>query len=161
MTPREGCSANQRPRVSRKVLRGFDPQRLLSARTDARLTRSEVARLADVSVGAVRSWEVGEVTPQVDTLASVARVLGVPIAQLVPLDDSELQLFDLRVRVGLTQPQLAAAANLPTTTLAALERGHLKMQPHHAAALAAALELPVKDVEVAYHRTRNRPPERR
>ena len=144
--------------MSRKVLRGFDPQRFRAARASAQLSRSELARLADISVGSVRAWEVGEVTPQVDTLARTAKVLGVSIAELVPLEDDDLQLVDLRVRAGLTQPQLAAEAGLPTTTLAALEQGHLRMQPHQATVIAAALKLPQATVEAAYHRSRTRPP---
>jgi transcriptional regulator with XRE-family HTH domain len=161
--------------MSRRILRGFDRSALLAAREDAKLGPAEVARLADVSAGAVYSWERGDSTPSVDTLSRVAVVLGVPISELVPIPEDELYLGDLRVLAGLTQPQLAKKAEISTSSLAQLERGQARLKPELAQRIADALSPPrkgepaelarpkvsVEQVIAAHARVRNRPPHTR
>ena len=143
--------------MSRKVVRGFSASRFREVRERQGFTRAELARLSEVSVGAIRNWEVEDAVPQVDTLYRVVSVLGVAITDVVLVAPEERQLSDLRVLAGLTQPQLAARAELATTTVAGLEQGHVRLQGTHAEQLAKALELPVAVVEDAYMRTHSRP----
>ncbi|NKR28854.1 helix-turn-helix domain-containing protein [Rhodococcus hoagii] len=145
------------PRMSRRVLRGFDAARLADLRAKAALTRGELARLAGVSIGAVQSWETGRAMPQVDTLARVVEVLGVSIDQVVLVKPEERYLGDLRVMAGLTQPQLAAKIALSTTSLSSLELGQTGLTDDVADRIANALDLPVRTVVEAYERTRTRP----
>ncbi|NKR30055.1 helix-turn-helix domain-containing protein [Rhodococcus hoagii] len=157
--------------MSRRILRGFDRSALVAARVRAKLGPAEVARLADVSAGAVYSWERGDATPGVDTLSRVARVLRVPIRDLVPIPDDELYLGDLRVLAGLTQPALAKKAGMSTSSLAQLERGQARLKVDVAQRIADALspddgaaERPAVSVEqviAAHDRVRNRPPHTR
>lgn len=160
--------------MSRRILRGFDRSALVAARDTKKLGPAEVARLADVSAGAVYSWERGDSTPGVDTLSRVAGVLGVPISELVPIPENELYLGDLRVLAGLTQPVLAKRAGISTSSLAQLERGQARLKPELAQRIADALSpdpdekgkttrptVSVEQVVAAHERVRNRPPHTR
>lgn len=120
------------------------------------MSRADLARHADLSVGAIRSWEVAGTNPQVDTLARAAMALNVEMADLVVLDPQETHLSDLRVLAGLTQPQLAAVAGLSTTALAGLEQGHIRLRGDHIDRLASALKVAPDLIQSAYERSRNR-----
>ena len=89
---------------------------------------------------------------------AVLKVLEAPVAAVVAIDRSDALLSDLRILAGLTQPELAAAAGIPTSTLAALERGHRPLSESSAGALAVALGATGDDVQAAYERTRTQPP---
>ena len=65
---------------------------------------------------------------------------------------------DLRVLKGLTQPQLAAAARIATTTLRAIERADIKLTDTNALTLAKLLGIPTDEYRAAYQRARERPP---
>lgn len=146
------------PRMSRRVLRGFSADRLIELREKAGLTRGELARVAEVSLGAVQSWEAGRAMPQVDSLAKVAVGLNVSIDQIVLIEPEKRHIGDLRVMAGLTQPQLASKIALSTTSLSSIELGQASLSRDVAGRIAAALELPVQTVVDAYERTRTRPP---
>ncbi|NKW34484.1 helix-turn-helix domain-containing protein [Rhodococcus hoagii] len=124
--------------MSRRILRGFDRSAFVTARDRVGLGPAELARIADVSAGAVYSWERGDATPGVDTLARVARALRIPIAELVPIPEDERFLGDLRVLAGLTQPQLAKLSGMSTSSLAQLERGQARIKVEVAQRIADA-----------------------
>ena len=144
--------------MSRKVIRGFDPQALADLRRSRGFSPGELGRVAGVSENAIRYWESSSSSPQIDKLVAVLRVLEAPVAAVVAIDRSDALLSDLRILAGLTQPELAAAAGIPTSTLAALERGHRPLSENATGALAAALAVPSEDVRAAYERTRTQPP---
>ncbi|RRQ26163.1 XRE family transcriptional regulator [Rhodococcus sp. Eu-32] len=146
--------------MSRRILRGFSRDEFVSCRERAGFpSRADLARAADISVGAVYAWETGSATPQVDTLLKVAAVMGVSISDLVVVAENDRHLGDLRVFAGLTQPQLAKAVGMSTTALGALERAEVaRLRPDVAAKLAEALDRTVGEIEAAYERTRKRPP---
>jgi transcriptional regulator with XRE-family HTH domain len=144
--------------VSRRILRGFSREAFVEQRDKAKCSRADLARLADISVGAVFAWETGTATPQVDTLLKVAEALSVPIGTFIDLDENDRYLGDLRVLAGLTQPQLAQKVGMSTTSLGTLERGEARLKDEVAQKLAAALGCTVDQVEAAYQRTRQRPP---
>lgn len=145
------------PRMSRRILRGFSPARLVELREEAGLKRGPLAREAGLTIGAIQSWETGRAMPQIDNLAKVAEVLKVSIDQLVLIDPDERQLGDLRVMAGLTQNELAAKIALSTTALSSVELGYTGLTDAVAKRIAAALKIPVQTVVDAYGRTRNRP----
>lgn len=143
--------------MSRRVLRGFSAASFEQARRANRLSRGELARLADISPGAVTAWETERATPQADTLARVTTILGIGIDEVVHIEPEQRSLGDLRIYAGLTQSQLAAHIGMSTTSVAALERGESRLKPDVARAIAKALRRPHTDVTAAYDRARNRP----
>ena len=118
----------------------------------------DLARFAEVSVAAVRAWESGQATPQVDRLARVAAALDVPMSELVRISPHDRYLGDLRVQAGLTQPQLALQAGISTASLSSLELGETSLREPVAERLARALEVDTAEVRAAYERARTRPP---
>ncbi|OCH81503.1 hypothetical protein A9310_17340 [Gordonia sp. UCD-TK1] len=144
--------------MSRKVIRGFDPQALTDLRRSRGLSPGELGRVAGVSENAIRYWESSTSSPQIDKLVAVLKVLEAPVAAVVSIDRSDALLSDLRILAGLTQPELAAAAGIPTSTLAALERGHRPLSESAGGALAVALGVSRDEVQDSYERTRTQPP---
>ncbi|SMG57791.1 DNA-binding transcriptional regulator, XRE-family HTH domain [Rhodococcus rhodochrous J3] len=144
--------------MTRRPLRGFDREALIDLRTEKGYTRGDLARFAEVSVAAVRAWESGQATPQVDRLARVAAALDVPMSELVRISPHDRYLGDLRVQAGLTQPQLALQAGISTASLSSLELGETSLREPVAERLARALGVDTAEVRAAYERARTRPP---
>jgi transcriptional regulator with XRE-family HTH domain len=143
--------------MTRRVLRGFDAQALTEARRRKGISVSDLCRLADVSQAAIFNWEAAKSTPQVDLLARVMRILDAPIEQVVPIPASERYPGDWRVIKGITQPELAAAAKIATTTLRGIERADIALTDANADKLAKLLGLGVAEYRAAYQRARQRP----
>lgn len=143
--------------MTRRVLRGFNAQAFAEARKRRGISVSDLARLADVSQATVFNWEGGKGTPQVDLLARVMRILEVPIEQVVTIAPDERYPGDWRVIKGLTQPELAAAAKIATTTLRGIERADAALTDANASALANLLDISVDEYRAAYQRARQRP----
>lgn len=70
--------------------------------------RSDLARLAGISVAALRSWDRRGGAPDIERLCRLCAVLGVDVTDFVRVPDGEVLPSDLRIRKGLTQVQLAA-----------------------------------------------------
>jgi transcriptional regulator with XRE-family HTH domain len=147
-----------RSEMSRRVLRGFSAERFVAARRRSGLSVSDLSRLARVGTSTVHAWEAGRATPQIDLLARIMQILGTPISEVVTVDPDERYPGDLRVIKGLTQPQLAAAARIATTTLRGIERADLALTDTNAATLARLLGIGVDEYRAAYQRARERPP---
>ena len=146
-----------RRRMSRRVLRGFSPRTFAAIRTRAGLSVSDLARMADVAVSTVHHWEAGTRSPQIDILASVMSVLDAPIEAVVLIEANERYPGDWRAVRGLTQPQLAAAARLPTVTIQRIERADYPLSEQNAEIIANVLGLTVEEYRAAYDRARKRP----
>jgi ribosome-binding protein aMBF1 (putative translation factor) len=58
---------------------------------------------------------------------------------------------------GLTQPELAAASKIATTTLRGIERADAALTDTNAANLAGQLGITVEEYRAAYQRARQRP----
>lgn len=144
--------------VSRRVMRGFSPERLTRIRAERNFSLSDLARLANIGRSTVHHWETGHATPQVDLLARAAETLGVSIGDLVHVPENERFPGDLRILMGLTQPQLGAQTGIPTATVGAIERGEAVLTEDYAARLAAAVNVPLEVYRAAHDRVRNRPP---
>jgi transcriptional regulator with XRE-family HTH domain len=143
--------------MTRRVLRGFNPQAFAEARRQQGISVSDLSRLADVSQAAIFNWEAGKSTPQVDLLARVMRILEAPIEQVVTIPVDERYPGDWRVIKGLTQPELAAAAKIATTTLRGIERADIGLSDANAATLASRLGISVEQYRGSYQRARQRP----
>ncbi|MCV7049588.1 helix-turn-helix transcriptional regulator [Mycobacterium heidelbergense] len=152
------CHDLRRHRMTRRVLRGFSAQQFANARRHRGLSVSDLARLADVGQSTIHAWEAGTRTPQVDLLARVMEILKTPIEQVVIISPDERYPGDWRVIKGVTQPQLAAAAKIATTTLRGIERADIALTDANAFTLAMLLDLPVEQYRAAYQRARKRPP---
>ena len=57
--------------------------RIREARNRASLTQQQLATAVGVTIGTLRSWETCAVSPRLDDLATLARVLDCPIGALV------------------------------------------------------------------------------
>jgi transcriptional regulator with XRE-family HTH domain len=148
----------RRPRMTRRVLRGFDAQAFAEARRRRGISVSDLSRLANVSQATVFNWEAGKSTPQVDLLARVMGILESPIERVVSIPADERYPGDWRVIKGLTQPELAAAVKIPTTTLRGIERADAALTDGNAEKLANYLGISLEEYRAAYQRARQRPP---
>jgi transcriptional regulator with XRE-family HTH domain len=143
--------------MTRRVLRGFNPPAFADIRRQRGLSVSDLARLADVGQSTIHAWEAAKYTPQVDLLARVMGILGTPIEHVVTIAPADRYPGDWRVIKGLTQPELAAAAKIATTTLRGIERADVALTDANATNLAGLLGIPVDDYRAAYQRARRRP----
>lgn len=121
------------------------------------MTRSDIARLADMSPWTIRSWERRDVAPDIDRLARVAEILEVDVAELIQVPDDECMPSDLRLRRGLTQVQLGALAGLSTTVVSGFERAENRWSDRKAEQLAPVLAVSVTQLRQAWQRARERP----
>ncbi|OOK65194.1 helix-turn-helix family protein [Mycobacterium kansasii] len=148
----------RKPRMTRRVLRGFDAASFAQVRRRNGISVADLARLADVSSVTIFNWEAGRGTPQVDLLARVMRILDASIEQVVAISPDQRYPGDWRVLKGLTQPELAAAVKIPTSTLRDIERGDRALNDANADKLAAHLGISVEEYRASYQRVRQRPP---
>ncbi|SKQ83734.1 putative transcriptional regulator [Mycobacteroides abscessus subsp. massiliense] len=144
------------PVVSRRILRGFDPARFTALRK-SQMTVSDLARLCGVAGTTIYGWESGGASPQVDKLAAAMRVLGRSIEAVVPIPREHRFPSDWRVLGGFTQPQLAAIAGMPTTTLQKIERGESIVTDERASVLGKILDITGDEYLAAWRRVRERP----
>ena len=147
-----------RERMSRRILRGFSPQEFAAARARAGVSVSDLARMADVAVSTIHHWEAGTRSPQIDILAAVMAALDAPIESVVLIAAEHRYPGDWRVMKGLTQPQLAATAHLPTVTIQRIERADYPLSDKNAEVIANVLGISVQEYRAAYSRARQRPP---
>lgn len=145
------------PVVSRRVLRGFTPARFTAVRKP-QMTVSDLARITGVAGTTIYGWESGHASPQVDKLAAAMKVLGHPIEEVVLIPPGQRFPSDWRVLAGFTQPQLAAAASMPTTTLQKIERGESLVSDERASILGKILDITGDEYRAAWQRVRERPP---
>lgn len=139
-------------------MRGFSPAALTQARTRAGLSRQDLARLARTGRATIGKWETGCTSPQIDVLTRVAAALHLPVAHFIDLPAKQRYPADWRVLAGMTQPQLATATDLSTTTIGAIERGEVGLPEPTAIRIANTLSTTSDTYRAAYERARTRPP---
>lgn len=125
---------------------GVDPAALRSARENAGLTQHELARLIGAAGGErVSRWELGMSEPRPDFFVKLARILHIPALRLVHFEGEIPDLRALRLKAGLTGPELASRANLSVPTYLRWEAGRWARLPSPVIveALARAVEEPV------------------
>ena len=145
--------------MTRRVLRGFDAQAFAAGSPAKAASASATCPAWPTSPRpTIFNWEAGKSTPQVDLLARVMRILDAPIEQVVTIPANERYPGDWRVIKGLTQPELAAAAKIATTTLRGIERADIGLTDANADKLAKhLLGISVEEYRAAYQRARQRP----
>ena len=144
--------------MTRRVLRGFDRDRFTAAREQRCLSVPDLARMADVGQSTLYSWAAGRGMPQVDLLARVMKALATPIEDVVRIAPGDRFPGDWRVIRGKTQAELAAEAQIATTTLRGIERADIGLTDANAAKLATLLGVSAEEYRAAYQRARGRPP---
>ena len=85
------------------------------------------------------------------------RILDAPIERVVTIPADDRYPGDWRVIRGLTQPELAAAVKIPTTTLRGIERADAALTDGNADKLSTYLGISVEEYRAAYQRARERP----
>ncbi|PZU02800.1 MAG: transcriptional regulator [Gordonia sp. (in: high G+C Gram-positive bacteria)] len=144
--------------MSRRVLRGFDPDQLVELRKRKGWTVTDAARVADVTARTLRNWEAGEVSPQIDLLRRLVSELGGSVSDVVRIPEENRFPGDWRVLRALTQPELGRKAGVSTATIGAVERGEIRLSDAVAKAIAQALDVPVDEYRTSHDRARRRPP---
>jgi len=128
------------------MVSGVDPSALRAAREKAGLTQHELARLVGVAGGErVSRWELGTSEPRPDFLVKLARILQVPALRLIHFEGDIPDLRALRLKTGLTVPELTSRTNLSVPTYLRWEAGRWTRLPSVVIieALAREFEEPV------------------
>lgn len=139
-------------------MRGFSAAKFAAVRHARGISVSDLARLADIGQSTIHAWEAGKATPQIDLLARAMSVLETAIEQVVIIAPDQRYPGDWRVLKGITQPELAGAARIATTTLRGIERADIALTDANAATLAELLGIGIDEYRAAYQRARTRPP---
>jgi transcriptional regulator with XRE-family HTH domain len=103
---------------------------------------------------AVSTWEVGRSTPPPATLGRIAEALDTSVSTLVPINESQLRLADLRVQAALSQADAARLLGVSTTVLADIERGRKPETDDRVAAMSKSYGVARRVVVAAWARTR-------
>lgn len=112
------------------MVSGIDPSVLRAAREKAGLTQHELARLVGAAGGErISRWELGASVPRPDFLVKLARALDIPTLRLIHMEGEVPDLRALRLKAGLTVPELAAAVNVAVPTYYAWEQGRWTRLP--------------------------------
>lgn len=119
---------------------------------------SELARLTGVPASTIYAWEKGKFTPQIDKLAAVMKVLDSPIEAVVDIPPQDRFPGDWRALSGLTQPQLAAEADVSRSVLQRIESGETPPTDAQAVALSQLLGTDKDEYRAAWLRAKERPP---
>ena len=124
---------------------------LRNIRCGRKLNQRELAELVGVGPEIIASYENGEDYPDLKTLFTLARELGVSRQQLsgfVPRSGPDRvssafgkMLREARLARGLTQGQLAQLIGINQTTIASYERTHSHPAPRHIPHLVSVLNL--------------------
>lgn len=141
-----------------RTLRGFDPTRLIEARRASGMSRSDLARIADVPYNSLRRWEVGEADPTLDSLERVATALEVEVGQIAVIPEVERTLQYWRALRGLSQQDVAAAVNTSTSSYSRLERGESVLSTSAQQRLSEVLGISENAVALAWQQAHQRPP---
>ncbi len=112
------------------MVSGLDPSVLRAAREKAGLTQHELARLVGAAGGQrISRWELGASVPRPYFLVKLAGALDIPTLRLIHIDGEVPDLRALRLKAGLTVPELAAAVNVAVPTYYAWEQGRWTRLP--------------------------------
>jgi transcriptional regulator with XRE-family HTH domain len=94
------------------------------------------------------SYESGRTRPRARAVLALAGALGVDVLDLLA-EDTPVTLAILRVRLGLTQADVAGRIGVSRSSYAAVEQGARPPTPAEVEALAGALRTPVGRVRAA------------
>ena len=89
-------------------LREIITENLLTLRRKNKMTQQDLAKQINYSDKAVSRWENGEVLPDVETLAKIAEVYGVPLSRILEKEAEEESQKKRRDPAVLTKALIAA-----------------------------------------------------
>ena len=136
-------------------VRGFDPDALVRARKARGLSQEAMGEAVGRARTNIIPWEkVAGDTPSPRNLVLLAQVLDVQPWELTTVDPEVAELADLRTWAGLTQRELADAAQIARSSYSLLERGGLPLHGEVAERIAAELGRTVEEVQRAYERSK-------
>lgn len=101
-------------------------KRIKAARKAADLNQSELARAAGVTPTVISSYEAGLYKPRPDTVASLAKVLGVSPNHLTTGDDDE-EDEEVVAPVAKTVPEVLAKAKAEIAALLGVPLNKVKL----------------------------------
>lgn len=114
----------------RAGVHGFSAAALRRTMTRAGVSTDELAELIGVARQTVSAWLNNVTVPSPGgSLAKVADVLEVEVAEFTPSAVGDPSLVDLRVRAGLSQTAAAVALGVSRTVLGVVERGQRRELP--------------------------------
>ncbi|WP_310649855.1 helix-turn-helix transcriptional regulator [Gordonia amicalis] len=115
--------------MPRAGVHGFSAAALRRTMTRAGVSTDELAELIGVARQTVSAWLNNVTVPSPGSLAKVADVLEVEVAEFTPSAVGDPSLVDLRVRAGLSQTAAAVALGVSRTVLGVVERGQRRELP--------------------------------
>ena len=136
---------------------GIDSRALRSAREEAGLTQSQLARRIGVAGGErVSRWELGADQPRPELLVKMAEVLDVRPRELIRFESSVPDLRALRLAAGLDAYEVATAIHMSLPTYRKWEQGRWRRLPAKGAidALARTFKVPPAEVTRALNAAR-------
>ncbi|MET3945291.1 helix-turn-helix domain-containing protein [Corynebacterium mucifaciens] len=109
--------------MARTSVEHFDPERFRQLREEAGLTITELASRSRISRGTISQWEHRIATPSVEMLSIVMAVLDEPVASVINVLPTALDLKTQRVLAGCTRAEVAEALGLSASGWGDIERG--------------------------------------
>jgi transcriptional regulator with XRE-family HTH domain len=79
----------EHPVYGRHTVRIFSPDALREGREETGLSQEQVGVAIGIAGGTYRGYEMGNVSPQADTLTAIAKVLGVDVIDFFPIDEEK------------------------------------------------------------------------
>ncbi len=141
--------------IARSGVQGFSPAAFRRQRSRRQLSLSELSLLSGVSAATISAWETGKVAPSPRNLAAAAEMLGIGVADLVPVKEDRLVLANLRHQVGLTQQAAAEAVGLKRSMYGAIESGLRAADQEQRIQLAQLYGVSEKLFGILWQRTRD------
>lgn len=140
--------------MPRAGVHGFSAAALRRTMSRAGISTDELAELIGVARQTVSAWLNNVTVPSPGSLAKVADVLEVEVAEFTPSAAKDPSLVDLRVRAGLSQTAAAEAMGVSRTVLGVVERGQRKELPATLAdAMASTYGVKPGEVDAAWEAT--------
>lgn len=143
-----------RRRVSRNTVRGFSGGTLRRLREARGIAAEDLADAAGISEATLRSWESGRANPTPALLANAAKVLRLTIADLLLVEQKELELADLRNLAGLNQSDAAELLGVSPSSLVRIEKGRREYDAEVGRRLAKIYKVKVRELQTVWNRTR-------
>lgn len=120
------------------------PEALKRAREAAGMSRAELGELVGGTRMAIHRWETGARTPQVSTVALLARTLGIDPADLIAPPRT---LPQLRASRGLLQSEVAGQLGVTRSRYSSIELGTGRATHEQVLQLAAIFGVEIGTLE--------------
>lgn len=128
--------------------RHFTDSPIANARIAKGLTQKALAEAIGVRTPQISAWELGTLSPSVDALAKIAKVLDVSMEELISVPQSKTNLKELRKAAGVTQVQLAKIIGVAQSQYSSYESGAFTIPEDKLALIAETLGVGIDDIIV-------------